>query len=371
LPTRDCLPPLEAALTIARELDDRAAETSVLGRLSVVHGNCGRFDLAVETADLAVLRARDGGDERALALALDGRKMAAAHLGDFVVLERCVRELEGLLRRSGDISLLQWAVFESSFEPMARARWDEAIARIGEALALNRQIADRSMESWFLSHLAWIERSRGNLDRSIAYGRQALDIAEEIGHAWCYPFAQTMVGWTLQERSETGRAVDHLRRGLEVAERSDAEFYLVRCLAHLAWSTWSLGETAEALELATHAETMIRAIRTPPGTAFLHGAHAYVALGRVLVGSGEIDRAGALVGPVLAAAEASDWKEAVADTALLMGRVMLAGEDAEGGARRLRQSLGVAVEAGLRLAAAEASAALQEAGLAPGTVDAR
>src|SRR5439155_13230648 len=68
LPARDCLPHLEAALEIARELDDRAAETSVLGRLSVVHGNCARFDLAVETADLALARARDAGSERALAL---------------------------------------------------------------------------------------------------------------------------------------------------------------------------------------------------------------------------------------------------------------------------------------------------------------
>jgi hypothetical protein len=89
----------------------------------------------------------------------------------------------------------------------------------------------------------------------------------------------------------------------------------------------------------------------------------------VLVASGEIDRAGALVNPVLRAAESSDWKEAVAGTALIAGNVMLARGNSSGGARRLRQSLSVAAEAGLAYALAEASAALQEAGLPPESPD--
>jgi hypothetical protein len=110
---------------------------------------------------------------------------------------------------------------------------------------------------------------------------------------------------------------------------------------------------------------MLRAVRTPPGTAFLHGAHAYVATADVLLAAGEIDRAGALVRPILIAAEATDWKEAIAGTALLAGLVLRERGEAEAGTERIRQSLAVATEAGLPGAVAAASAALGPVGSQP------
>ena len=167
-----------------------------------------------------------------------------------------------------------------------------------------------------------------------------------------------MVGWTLEERSELKDAASHLRNGLAAAERTAAEFYLVRCLAHLARTSWHLGERSDALALASRAEAMLRAARMPPGTAFLHGAHAYVATGQVLLEAGEIDRAGALVRPVLIAAEAADWKEVIATTALLTGLVLRERGETEAGTARIRRSLAVATEAALPGAVAAASAAL-------------
>jgi hypothetical protein len=324
----------------------------------VIFGNCLEFDRMIESGRRALERARESRDDVALAWALDGMKMVAAHTGDFRSLQAYVAELERLLRPRNDLALLEWALLESAFEPMARARWDEAVGRMHEALSLARTIDDAVNSSWIVSHLAWIERSRGDLDRSLELGLQALSEAEAIGHPWCIPFAEAMVGWTLEERSEPREAALHLRNGLAVAERTAAEFYLVRCLAHLARAIWHLGDTTEAVALAGRAETMLRAVRTPPGTAFLHGAHAYVATADVLLAAGEIDRAGALVRPVLIAAEASDWKEAIASTALLTGLVLRERGEDDAGTRRIRQSFAIATAAGLAGAVAAASAAL-------------
>ena len=288
LPTRRSIPLLEAALQIAEELGDRRMENSILSRLAVIFGNCLEFDRMIESGRRALERARESRDEDALAWALDGMKMVAAHTGDFRALQAYVTELERLVRPRNDITLLEWALLESAFEPMARARWDEAVERMHEALTLAHKIDDAVNSSWIVSHLAWIERSRGDLDRSLELGLQALSEAEAIGHPWCIPFAEAMVGWTLEERSDLREAAAHLRNGLVAAERTAAEFYLVRCLAHLARTTWHLGDTSEALGLAARAETMLRAVRTPRGTAFLHGAHAYVAAGDVLLAAGEI-----------------------------------------------------------------------------------
>ena len=53
----------EAALEIARELGDTAAETSALDRLSVISSHLLQFDRALELGERALELARGTGDE--------------------------------------------------------------------------------------------------------------------------------------------------------------------------------------------------------------------------------------------------------------------------------------------------------------------
>ena len=80
-----------------------------------------------------------------------------------------------LLRRHGRLWLLQWTGFESSFVPMALARWDDAAKRIGEALELNDRLGSRAIGSWFEAHHGWVHRARGDYGAAIAelVGRRA------------------------------------------------------------------------------------------------------------------------------------------------------------------------------------------------------
>ena len=73
------------------------------------------------------------GDERAVAVALDGLKTANAYLGELASLVPLLSELEPLLRRQNDLWRLSWTVQESAFAAIAAGRWDEALTRIEEA----------------------------------------------------------------------------------------------------------------------------------------------------------------------------------------------------------------------------------------------
>src|SRR5207237_7378521 len=143
-------------------------------------------------------------------VALDGRKTAAAYSGDLGTLERVLQEVDPILRRQGDLWYLQWAVFESSFPPMARGEWDRAVDRVQEALTLNHRTGHLGWRPMFVAHLGWIERSRGQFGRALALGRQAFDLAEEVGHPWWLAFAGAMLGWTLTELFAYQPAVAHL-----------------------------------------------------------------------------------------------------------------------------------------------------------------
>jgi len=62
---------------------------------------------------------------------------------------------------------------------------------------------------------------------------------------------------------------------------------------------------------------LVAAIETPPGTAWLFGADAYLSVGRGWLGRGEAARARTVIAPLLAAADRVPWRSVQVSTLLL------------------------------------------------------
>ena len=266
-------------------------------------------------------------------------KTVAAYMGDLPTLEDVMPELERLLRQTGNLRWLQWALFESSFPAMARAQWDRALARIEEAVALSGRIGYRADAAMFVAHRSWIERSRGRYGASRAAARQAVELAEEAGHPWWEGFARAMLGWTLAEMGAVDEAGEQLERGLDAAQREGSENYVARSLAHLALVAQSRGDSKRAGQLLDRTEAILGAVTVPAGGAFLHGAHAYLAAARTALARDEPDRAERFTLPIIDAARAAGWKEAAAEAATVRGRARLALGDPTRAEQFLRRSL--------------------------------
>ena len=365
-----CVPYLEAALVIAEERGDAEAMTAILSRLAIIDANRLRFEEGMVHARRALRVARELEEERALALALDGLKTVAAYGGDLATLESVARELEAILRRGSERYFLEWTVFESSFVPLARARWETAVARIEEALALNLRSGHLRYRPMFLAHIGWIHRSRGDYGRALSVGREAVELAREADHPWWTAFAGAMFGWTLTEVGALEEAITELERGLEVADRDGAEGYVVRCVSHLALATRLAGQRERSADLLDRAEGILGSVRSGDGPAFLHGAHAYAATARALIEMAQSDRAERLLAPVLATAGPVGWREAAAESAMLSGRARLAAGDLDGALALLTRVLDELRETDLPRVAWEAHAALADALAAAGLVDA-
>ena len=82
----------------------------------------------------------------------------------------------------------------------------------------------------------------------------------------------------------------------ERAQADGAEAYLLRCLAPLAEATGSASVLAEA-------DALLAGIDAPPGTAWLLGTDAYLAVARCWLRHGDPGRARAVLRPLLAAAD--------------------------------------------------------------------
>jgi tetratricopeptide (TPR) repeat protein len=312
-PIGECERMLGAALEIAVELGDHAAEADLLSRLAVLAVNQLRFDTSAERAARAVRAAAAGDDEWATILALDGEKSSLAYVGDVGPLAAKIGRLEQLLRRRGDLFLLQWTVFESSFIPFAHCDWAAATARIDEALELNRRSGHVAYSGWLHAHLGWIDRLQGRHDEAIERGRRSIEGTSALPYAWWNTFAHVMLATTLAETGEVDEAIELLTEGLRLADRGGTPAYRLRCLALLARLTGSPDILAEA-------DAVLALVTVPAGRAWLHGIDAYVAIAHSHLDHGDVDAAVRVIDPVADAARGCGHRMALEQTELVTQR---------------------------------------------------
>ena len=128
------------------------------------------LDAALDYGLRAVAAGRAAADDQALAAGLDGLKIAYLSLGDTRALTDVLAELIPLLRRRGDLFLLQWAEFEGAFLAVAAADLEQASAAIEKAIELNHRSGYPHCEAWYTAHLGWLARLRGQDDKAADAG---------------------------------------------------------------------------------------------------------------------------------------------------------------------------------------------------------
>ncbi|MBV9451334.1 MAG: AAA family ATPase [Streptosporangiaceae bacterium] len=342
---------LTSGLRIAESLGDRASETDLLSRLAVTAANRLRLDAALDYGLRAVAAARASADERALAAGLDGLKTAYLNLGDLPGLAAVLTELDPLLRRLGDLFLLQWTEFETAYLAIASADWDRAVLAMETAIEVNRRGGYPHCAAWYTAHLGWLAGLRGRDDEAVTLGGRAVDIAERHEHSCWLAAACAMLATTVLVLGDRPGAIGLLERGLAAAEEAGMEGYLLRSAAPLAAATGSATVLAEADRLLADAGI-------PPGGAWLLGEEAYLALARAWLGRGEPDRARAVLAPLLELAGRVPWPSALAGALVADGQALIRMGSREQAKATLLRAERLAVRHGLPHVRREARSAL-------------
>ena len=299
-PPADCEPALAECLRLAGALGDRGMEADVLGRLTVLRCSQLDFTAARDLARRGLAAGRAAEDERACARGLDAVKTACAYLGLVDELATVEAELEPLLRRTGDLWMMQWAVFESSFVPLAAGDDAGALGRIEAALEVCRRSGYTAYEPFFVAHLGWVHRLAGRLDAARREGRRAVELAERHRHTWWSTTASSLYAATLLACGEPEPAADVLRPAARVADVPGAEAYLLRCLGPLA-------EATDDPAVLRRADALLRSIRAPEGCAWLLGADAYLGVARAWRRAGDPVRADRILTDFHTAARSAGW----------------------------------------------------------------
>ena len=333
---RAALPRLDRALALATSLGDVEGEVTALARLAIVDVSQLDFEAALDHGQDALVAARRISNDRVLARALDSLKQVALEIGDWPRLEQIASELGEINRRHGDLWYLQFVLFEPAFASAAFGKWEEAVSRVEEALALNRRIGDRGNEPLYVSTLARLFTWSGQYDRGLTLGAEAVDMAIAVGHAEWSSWAHIDLGRALAEICALDEAAFHLEQGSSIAADAGAHLHAVRGYAQLASVEARRGNANSTREKLEEAVALIERIRTPAGHVYTLGSDAYIEAARVFAGWGQQAQAEKLLAPVIAAARQHGWADGLAYGLLVRGRGRAMAGDSAAARRDLR-----------------------------------
>ena len=232
-----------------------------------------RLDQALAVARRGLAMARSSDDDVALAVGLDGLKTVLYFLGELDELAEVCAELEPLVRRQGDLNLLQWTVFESAQCPLGggdgepgpptgcRRRWRSTGAA---------DTAPTGPGSW-LTSVGWRRA-----------GERSTRASSTVGGRSSWPSVRVTRGGRRRPGSCSARRCStpgtRARRGpccVAAWATGMAGGAARRCL-NAALLAEASGEPA----MATTAHRLLEQIHAPAGSAWLQGVDAYLALAR-------------------------------------------------------------------------------------------
>ena len=269
---------------------------------------------------------------------------------------------EGYAQRFGLAVYRAWSLLEWSFVPAGSGRWDEALVRIDEGLAVLRQAGFHTHEAVFLETLARLRRARGDAEAALETVDEAAARARRSENLEWWAWTAATGGWTLLDLGRVDEAIERLDAGLATAHRAAAPMPAFRCAGLLAGAHARRGATAEAAAAAEGAESLMADMTFPPGGAFLYGAHAISGTARARRPGERRSARSRSPSRRSAAAGTSGWAEAEAELALAAADAAAALGDADRSGALRERARGVADAAGLPVLSRQALAALAASG---------
>jgi non-specific serine/threonine protein kinase len=177
---------LEEALSIQRELPDRAAIGETLYMLGRVESTAGRDERAHEITEESVAVARAAGDQQGLGESLSQLGEITYNRGAADRARPLLEESLSLAREAGDAHTIADSLRVLGMIERDAGRSEEARACLAEALALQRGLADWFCTSLSLAVLGDLALQKGEPGRADALFAESLSIQGRIDyhHRW-------------------------------------------------------------------------------------------------------------------------------------------------------------------------------------------
>lgn len=219
---RDSIRWLEAALSAARQLKDRAAEGRLLSHLGVIYAEVGEGQRAIEFFEQALDANRNLDDRRGEGGTLGNLGLTYVYLGQTQRAIELFKQSLVIAREIGDRRIEGSALgnLGLAYVNMGAAR--HAIEFQEQHLAIARELGDRLAEDTALGNLGLAYADLGEARRAVEFYEQQLIITREIGDQLGEGVALGNMSNAYRDLGETEKAAGFMEAALKIFEEIES-----------------------------------------------------------------------------------------------------------------------------------------------------
>jgi DNA-binding CsgD family transcriptional regulator len=322
------LPVLEDAL--AEASPDRVLQARI--HISLARSMGGDLRYCARHADAGLALAQQAGDQ-----ALVRQALAEKLYNDFMLGGGLALDPDDVVgdRERGPSGVEERPVTILGLCLVRADRFDEARRMLERALQTAQEEGDESSQPVILASLADLECWAGNWQASERYAARSWDVGEQVDHrAWraatCY--ARALIGAHLG-RIDAARA--EAADGLSAAAASEDDWAVVMLHAALGFAELSAGNLGAAEASLSRAAGLADRIGLAEPAAWRFHANRI----EVLIGLGDLDRAGELLGWLEGRGRVTGRRWTLATAARCRGLLLAARGDTPGAVQALDEAL--------------------------------
>jgi DNA-binding SARP family transcriptional activator/tetratricopeptide (TPR) repeat protein len=256
-----------AALAAARTAGNHRAEAALECSVGELRYTQDRFPESRHSFTRAAELFRAVGDDRGVAISLNGLGTVGRELGEHVIAIPQLREACRALQQIGDLGGMAHAHYGLGFAHRELGADATAVEHLCTAIELYQRIGHRCGEMIAVRAIGLVHRARGELEPAERFCADAHGMAEDIGNSQLAAYTAQALAKVWIRRGDAGRALPALAAALEtVSTMRDHEgsALVIRTIgeAHLAE-----GRIDEALRHLSEAAAIWEKIGLPLGHA--------------------------------------------------------------------------------------------------------
>ena len=238
-------PLAEQALSLARELQDRATESKILWILVNLYRFTERLPEARAVGERSLAIARELNLREQMAYTLNDLSHAYSFGGDYKHARQVIQEATLLWRELGNLPMLADSLSTACMDDTAVGRFDEAIALSDEAYQISQATGNLWGQTYSLGSVGNVYWMRGETAHAMAVMEDALRLSAQSGYPIPQLSTRADLGLALASVGAFERGLDHARRALECANTHYAGLAPIAIGALVQIYLW-MGDDAQA-----------------------------------------------------------------------------------------------------------------------------
>ena len=343
------------AITLARHLDDKAAEARLLWNLSILYRNMMRLSRAVDYGERSLALSRQLGLREEIAFALHDLAAAYYFRGDLEQSVTAFQEVSALWRELDKLPMLADSLAGLSQVHSLTGKYDRALATGDKAFEISTAIGNHwGQANSRGGHIGFVHWERGRPDKALAVLDECVRLGEQVGSVASQVFARSVLGAVYGSLGASESGLTQARQALGLAE-NQLEFARHRVLGILA-QLHLLNEDLPAAEaIIEQGRRGANEVESPFFLLWFRMAEAELALRQ-----GDDQQALVIIDDYLAGLHETGARAFMPPALTIQGRALLAGGRVEAAEERLRSAQAEAAAIGSQRMLWQILAALAE-----------